>query len=321
MYWKRKGALIIMDKLPILNLRNINTDDTREFWDDIEARYPVYEGKDQAEHDRVFEPIEKLQEQVMLKLSTFPEFLSIIFDIDETEKRASEINTAGYPDNISPEFKKVIDSSLTLSFALKYTPQAKITLINSRTDEAFNIDAALSPHGNALISACGHASILSKQPDGFYYVIDPQGTSEKGFYSKACPLIPYFQRQIPPGSESGIHATDSCNFQTKRGVCFLWSIMFLCTPDLTDGKLRKIIETTFERHGEYDAEAHKRYLENFDLYTIAVMEDFVKSDQEIYKAMTAEERLAARSEAGGRRTRRRKTKRKTRHKKTRKSNK
>ena len=51
------------------------------------------------------------------------------------------------------------------------------------------------------------------------------------------------------------------------------------------------------------------------------MEDFVKSDQEIYKAMTAEERLAARSEAGGRRTRRRKTKRKTRHKKTRKSNK
>jgi hypothetical protein len=298
-----------LDKLPILNLRNINPGDTKEFWDDIEARYPIYEGKDRAEHDRVFQPIEKLQKQIMLKLSTFPTFLSIIFDIDDPTKPASEISTQGYPAQISPEFKQIIDGSLTLSFALEHTPQAKITLINSRVNEPFNIDAALSPHGNALISACGHASIISKQEDGFFYVIDPQGTSEGSVYSKACPLIPFFK-----GQGIDIHATDSCKFQTKRGVCFLWSILFLCAPDLTDGKLKNTIELTFGRHGEYNEELYKHYLEHFDLYAIAVMEDFVKSDQEMYKAMTAEERLAARSEAGGRRTRRRKTKRKTRHK-------
>lgn len=301
-----------LERLPILNLRNINPEDTKEFWDDIEARYPIYEGKDPAEHERVFQPIEQLQKQIMLKLSTFPTFLSIIFDIDDPEKRASQVNTAGYPAQISPEFKKIIDGSLTLSFALEHNPAAEITLINSRSDEAFNIDAAVSPHGNALISACRHASIISKQEDGFYYVIDPQGTSEGSVYSKACPLIPYFK-----GQGIDIHSTNSCKFQTKRGVCFLWSILFLCTPDLTDGKLKNIIQTTFERHGEYNEELYRHYLEHFDLYAIAVMEDFVKSDQEVYKAMTAEQRLAARSEAGDRRTRRRKPTRKTRQKKLR----
>ena len=98
-----------LDKLPILNLRNINPGDTKEFWDDIEARYPIYEGKDRAEHDRVFQPIEKLQKQIMLKLSTFPTSLSIIFDIDDPTKPASEISTQGYPAQISPEFKQIID--------------------------------------------------------------------------------------------------------------------------------------------------------------------------------------------------------------------
>jgi hypothetical protein len=201
-------------------------------------------------------------------------------------------------------------------------------LINTRTDEPFNIDAALSAHGHAYISACGHASILSRQPDGFYYLIDPQGSSEGTFYSKACPLLAYFKKQIPEGSSVGVHETNDCYFQTTRPVCFLWSIMFLCTPELTDGKLRKIIESVAESYaytvttnekGEEDwnfSQADKdHFYKNLDIYVIAVMEEFVKSNQ----AMTAEEYSEARLTAGKRRTRRRKLgrKRKTHHKKLR----
>jgi hypothetical protein len=315
-----------MDKLPVLKLRSIGYDGDnkkpKEFWNDIERRYPVYQGAREdnpSAYDLANKPIDTLQQQVMLKLSTFPTFMSIIFDIEiiYPGRKASTISTEGYPDSLTPEFKELIDRHQTLSFALQHNPTAKITLINSKSDEPFNIEDALSQYGHALISACGHASILTRDKTGVYKIIDPYGfRPEDSHYVQDCPLEKYFQKNLPGRH---VYYTGECKFQQKREVCFLWSIMYLCAPELIS-QMNKIIDATAESYSynddwsKYSPEDKAHFNENLDIYVIAVMEEFVAGDQEQYKAMSPEEYSEVRSEAGGRRTRRRKTKRKTRHK-------
>jgi hypothetical protein len=320
------------ERHPILKVRTIDSEGEgkkpREFWNSIEERYPVYEGEDYAEEERIFKPILDLQQAVIKKLLQFPNFLSVIYDINEPGVDANKISTAGFPDNMGEEMKRLMQKHSTLRLIRDYNPNVKISFINLQESGAFNIDASLSPQGNALILAGGHVMFLAKQ-DGFYYFYDPEGTCRDSSFSKKCSIVEFLEKQIPEGSEGGIHATNTCKFQKKRGVCFLWCVLYLFYPELTDGKLAKIIDSVAESYahtittnekGEEDwkfSQADKdHFYENLDIYVIALMEDFVASDQESYKAMSAEEYSEARLTKGGkrRRTRRR---RRTNNKKTR----
>jgi hypothetical protein len=142
------------------------------------------------------------------------------------------------------------------------------------------------------------------------------------------------QRALPPGKTI---IESHCMIQGELGVCFLWSFLFLCYPELTVKEIRNIATETFKKMFKNPDNRPKdvaRYMGDvavspaylgeqpkprpgmnylpYDLYVIAVMDDFLKSDQRKYDHLPPEEKLKIRQLAG-RKTRRRKHKNKRKY--------
>jgi hypothetical protein len=166
-----------------------------------------------------------------------------------------------------------------------------------------------------------HVTVIRKV-DGKYNFID----SEAGKKGRIIPET--LSKARPPGKSI---EESMCILQSERGVCMLYAMLFMCYPDLSVVQLQEIIGETFQRTYTYlqnhpevvkknqYSDEYDEY-ENFfrsnssipiqdrnDLYILAVMEDFLFTDQGPIRSLSPQERLARRKTAGKRR--RRKTRR------------
>jgi hypothetical protein len=352
--------------LPILNLRNINPSGYASFWIALQKRIKSYK----IPLARYY--IQKIKNKL---LNDFPKFMYSIIDISEFKKylsgdritnkqfleilrtkrlRLHEDETGSYI-TFEPawRFRRVDDhEDDEMSFTdvddiieLYKNGEGRVHMVDTKTGEGFEpgrIDSYLSPYGNAMISACYHAMVISKQEDGNYLFIDPHGVysyveplfSPLHGQASPCKIFPMIQRALPPGKTI---IESRCMMQGELGVCFLWSFLFLCYPELTVKEIRNIATETFKKmfkNPDNRPEDVARYMGDvavsfayigeqpnprpgmnylpYDLYVIAVMDDFLKSDQRKYDHLPPEEKLKIRQLAG-RKTRRRKHKNKRKY--------
>lgn len=346
--------------LPIFNLRNINPGrkvgekweekpDDPKFWIDIAKRYPYEERRKQREWKEGRESLDneiELGAQVLIKLRSYKNFMYIINDLVRWgEGGGEEYNTAAeHLKRIKDKDGSYANSTMTMGvsqifqyehFNRENIDELTINYVNSITGEGLEpgkIDSYLSPYGNAMVIMRGHVTVIRKINDNYFF-IDPLGnkyrTAETQSSQEGIPEI--LSKALPPGK----HIEESmCIFQSNRGVCMLYSMLFMCYPDLSPVQLQEIIGETFQRTYTFLKEWHAKnpysieYMndseENFykessgiplaernDLYILAVMEDFLFTDQGPIRRLPPEQRLAKRKTAGRRKIkRRRKTRRK-----------
>jgi hypothetical protein len=309
---KLHGADFYADKsdpnLPVFNLRHINVSGDSKFWEDIGKRYPSI-GSD----DNVLE----LGHQILTKLMSYKNFIHIIVDIDG--KYSS--NTIADQKQLFNHFreKSVRDSlpghldTQLISMLKFFSPEElNIHLVNFSTGEGLEpgkLDNYLSVYGNAIVASQQHATVIRKKSDGNYIFINSQG---KNSIDRELTTYNVLKKAIPPGS---ILEETGCILQTTRGVCFLYAILFMSYPDLpiksySGDSLTKIINTTFQRVNKswvpnifvkYDLPSDRN-----DLYILALMEDFLFTDQTPFIRETSKQRLERRRTAGKRKQKRNK---------------
>jgi hypothetical protein len=171
-----------------------------------------------------------------------------------------------------------------------------------------------------------HASgaILEVTDTKYFYtdsVGDKYQTSEPSYLASQTQVL---SQALPPGK----HIEESrCILQSSRGVCFLYALLFMCYPDLSVVQLQEIIAETFQRTYVFLEQYHAKnpygglefyeepyqflrqdsqipIYERSDLYVLAVMEDFLFTDQGPTRRLAPEQRLQKRKTAGRRKTRR-----------------
>ena len=317
--------------LPIFKVRTINPSGDFAFWKDISERYPpMRRTLTGANVDRAGNILE-FGFKVFLKLRLYPSFIHLIVDtfqfdtympddiqVEDAIKILKDIATKPPQKGVGQE-QQVIQILRAIPFE-----EANIHVVNSNTKEgleAGSIDNYLSEYGNAMILSHGHVTVIRKIK-GNYIFIDPHGEVEE---SPIAEMISYslpFKKQLQQSQ---------CVLQGTRGVCFLYAIFFMCYPDLSPSQLKQIVEAIFQRTRDL---LEKNYREThdfniqeelgkygysksiinentkYDLYILAVMEDFLSSDPQEILSLPPEQRLQKRKTAG-----RRKKSKKTRRKK------
>jgi hypothetical protein len=221
--------------LPILNLRNINPSGYVSFWKAIETRGNALK----QDTTLVY-----YQSEIVNKLSKdFPNFLHTIFDVSRFKPYVSPAPITNkqflemlQTKSFDREKRKIILSPIPGAFEfinvdiidLYENGEKKVHMVDTITGEGFEpgrIDSYLSPYGNARISACKHAMIISKQADGNYLFIDPFGVYNYVNYREHlinrqggdCKIFSMIQRALPP--EKTI-IESRCMIQGQLPVCF-----------------------------------------------------------------------------------------------------
>jgi hypothetical protein len=294
-------------ELPILNLRNINPSGNPDFWTKLLLKYPI------KNHGFTPDQMHVFHRRLFHKLSTYYGFLHVIHDIYAPEeprltiKEFKAYNASTFRSWLAPDVRTSLEN-----------PNMKIFFINTSTGEGLEpgrIDEYLSKYGNALVHGCRptpHSMLIRKEPDGNYYFIDPHGGIQGSIHlPRMCPIIDRLEGALPPGKTL---TQSQCAFQGQRGICVLWSVIFMCYPDLTLKDFEQIIKATFERTlNRLPTEAKKvawKFILDKDLYALAVIEDFLMKDNlRELDAMTPEQRLQLRKTAGRRRKRSKKSRR------------
>jgi hypothetical protein len=331
--------------LPIFNLRNINPSGDTQFWKDIAKKYPkpVFDRRKGQYEDspEIFE----LATQVLIKLRSYKNFMHFIKDLVEDRQPVlfvEEMNTASkrLQERANKTGRYLMPAKTEDGQIVQYEKfnsnsmhdDVNVHYVNSVTGEGLEpgkIYSYLSPYGNALVTMHSHATVIRKMPDGNYVYIDsdayvkPNSTRRSGERTSET-----LSKALPPGK----HIEETmCILQSERGVCMLYSILFMCYPDLSVVQLQEIIGETFLRtynylqnhpevvkKNQYSDEyyEHERFFRpgNFnsdfsvedrnDLYILAVMEDFLFTDQGPTRRLPPEQRLQVRKTAGRRRRKR-----------------
>jgi len=309
--------------LPIFKLRNINPSGDFAFWKDISERYPPMKRTlTGANVDRAGNILE-FGFKVFLKLRMYPNFIHLIVDTFQFDTYM--------PDNIRIEDaikilkdiatkppKRGIGQEQQLIQILRAIPfeEANIHLVNSHTKEgleADSIDSYLSKYGNAMVLSHGHVTMIRKTSTGNYILIDPHGEEEETPIAEMISYSLPFKKQLQQSQ---------CVLQGTRGVCFLYAIFFMCYPDISPNQLKQIVEITFQRTRDFletkYRETHDFSIQEelgkygysksiinentkYDLFILAVMEDFLLTDPQEILHLPPDQRLAKRKTAGRRR--------------------
>jgi hypothetical protein len=335
--------------LPIFNLRHINPSGDPKFWIDIAKRYPREVDRSRGEKENFDgETVGELGTQVLLKLRQYKNFIHIIFDIAQ-QSMSPETDTSTIAEALENikndtgnfklrnrnDSKKSLDNNQIIKLLQTNSPEElNLHLVNSNTKEGLEsgkIDSYLSSYGNALILISQHAMVIRKIQDQYYFIDSVGQNNDLDPTKKGHKIAGILSNALPPGKYI---QESQCVLQSNRGVCMLYAILFMCYPDLSVVQLQEIVGETFQRTYNYlqnhpEVVRKNQYSDEYtdfeqfynshsnipiqirnDLYVLAVMEDFLFTDQGDTRRLPPEQRLQVRKTAGKRRKTKRLHKRK-----------
>lgn len=273
------------DDLPMLG---ILPKKSKEYWDALAKKYP--EGENFIQNA----PVQLLVQQVLSRLtSLYPKLIRYVMDTSPLSpaekglKMVADVTSLGAVSAIDFARHKLVEALYGCSIHQLDLSSPSVTgTIDKYLGSSHSVLIAIPIPGQQL----RHATVVTKQPDGKYSWFD-SNKGDKYSYGNIGKKLQNFV-----GSDKEVIFENYCAFQTKRGVCVLWSLLFIIFPDRPKLELLKMLET---------AKVTQQLRLPSDLILISIFEDFVAMTDRKLDELPPSIKAKLRTALGGRRKTRR----------------
>jgi hypothetical protein len=278
-----------VDDLPMLGLLPKKP---KEYWDALAKKYPS--------NDESFVrgiPSQLLATRVIYRLiALYPGLLKHVKDVSALSTIEKGVQIVGDVGSLgfNAALRTVTDKVLIP--IVKGCRQEELDLL---TPSAMGtIDKYLGSSHSVMISESEHATIVKKQQDGTYLHFNSHGVTRED------KLIKKLQNFVGP-DKTLVHSTCP-RFQGTRGVCLLWSLLFIIFPEKSGDELWKMLNAAHERQQIFEhpfARAMPLYVKDVssDLILIAIFENFVEMTDRKLDELPPSIKSKLRTALGGRR--------------------
>jgi len=268
----------------------------KEYWDALAKKYPS--------NDESFVrgiPSQLLATRVIYRLiALYPGLLKHVKDVSALSPIQKGVQIVGDVTSfgLNPVIRTVTDKVLIP--IVKGCRQEELDLLSPSA--MGTIDKYIGSSHSVMISESEHATIVKKQPDGTYLHFNSHGVTRED------KLIKKLQNFVGP-DKTLVHSTCP-RFQGTRGVCLLWSLLFIVFPEKSGDELWKMLNAAHERQQIFEhpfARAMPLYVKDVssDLILIAMFENFVEMTDRKLDELPPSIKAKLRTALGGRRKTRR----------------